>query len=741
MASLLNGLTYNVVARYGLAADVPALIEGELGYDTDKKVFRVGDDTPSPSRVMTEKSVGEFNYGSLSSVTVCGLTFANGTVNGIDLSGLNQGNGLLCRKGSGKFGTAVLRCGDQTLNIVGGNGNAANIDVRVNMPVLQASLGVANLPFVKKAGDIMTGSLSLPEVNVVGNAGTLRQSTALTGSLKRWGWGGDGEPENGSNSGTDWAVSRYADSGTFIDTPFWIDRASGYAYVKHGIVMPDGRVLTRGTVLPPNAKGYLHNDGLGNLAWIDVELSASSLTVSPATIVQGIQGIAYSQTFTASGGVAPYTFSHTGSLPTGLTLSSSGVLSGTPSASGTFNFTIAAADSSAPTAMTGSRAYTLVVAASTAPALTITPASLTNATRGVSYTATLVPGGGTAPYAFVKSSGTLPAGLALSSAGVITGTPTESGAFNFTVTLTDSAGTPAVKSQAYQLIVEASQFLFVVNYSVDNLNLFAFANSPTAVGDYIFIINPGVYVRSPDASLPAMRTGVFPEGSTLNVINNGDIQGAGGNGGYAVAVSAGAGVAGSVPSNLALQYRMSGSTIILYHDLWAGRDGGNAVQLDMATTLDNTNGRIFGGGGGGMGAVGTQQQLGGAMVSGAAGGGGGGQGAYTTSPGAGLAGGATGQYGGPSNPGIGGMGQTFVQTVGGPYESGGGIYTIVGASGTSGASWGNNASSISFPPLELGVAYDTAMRGGLGGKAVSKTGKTLTWIGGNNTNQVKGAVA
>ena len=82
------------------------------------------------------------------------------------------------------------------------------------------------------------------------------------------------------------------------------------------------------------------------------------ITVSPATLPDGSVTSAYSQTVTASGGSSPYTFAVTaGSLPTGLSLNTStGDITGTPTATGTFNFTITATDS---LACTGSTAYTV----------------------------------------------------------------------------------------------------------------------------------------------------------------------------------------------------------------------------------------------------------------------------------------------------------------------------------------------------------------------------------------------
>ncbi|MEP7337595.1 MAG: S8 family serine peptidase [Acidobacteriota bacterium] len=87
----------------------------------------------------------------------------------------------------------------------------------------------------------------------------------------------------------------------------------------------------------------------------------STLTVNPTTLPDGTGGAAYSQTITASGGTAPYNFTVTaGALPGGLALASGGLLSGTPSFTGTFNFTVTATDANG---CTGARNYTVSIAA------------------------------------------------------------------------------------------------------------------------------------------------------------------------------------------------------------------------------------------------------------------------------------------------------------------------------------------------------------------------------------------
>ena len=124
-------------------------------------------------------------------------------------------------------------------------------------------------------------------------------------------------------------------------------------------------------------------------------------------------------------------------MPAGLTLSAAGVLSGTPTAGGSFTFTVRATDASAaPGPYNGSRAYTLTIAA---PTITVAPATLPNGATGTAYSQTITASGGTAPYSFAITTGALPAGLSLTSAGVLSGTPTASGSFTFTVTATDAS--------------------------------------------------------------------------------------------------------------------------------------------------------------------------------------------------------------------------------------------------------------------------------------------------------------
>ncbi len=171
-------------------------------------------------------------------------------------------------------------------------------------------------------------------------------------------------------------------------------------------------------------------------------VNAPALALTPATgSFTASYTAAYSQAITATGGVGPYSYSLTGNFPAGVTLNpSTGLLSGSPTASGTFSFAVTATDTGstgagAPFTVQGN--YTLTVAA---PLVSVTPTNLPVATAGAAYSATLAATGGVGPYRFALSGGALPAGLSLSAGGVVAGTPTATGAFAFTVNVTDANG-------------------------------------------------------------------------------------------------------------------------------------------------------------------------------------------------------------------------------------------------------------------------------------------------------------
>ncbi len=179
------------------------------------------------------------------------------------------------------------------------------------------------------------------------------------------------------------------------------------------------------------------------------------LALTTSTLPSGTKATPYSSTLQASGGTTPYSWSITGSLPPGLTLAAStGLISGTPTASGTSNITATVTDAASPK-QTKSLALSLVIAAAAAPTLTIN-ATLPAGTAGTAYSSAMTATGGTPPYTW-SMSGSLPSGLTLAAtSGVISGTPAVSGPYNFTATVSDN-GTPVQTKSAATSISLASQ--------------------------------------------------------------------------------------------------------------------------------------------------------------------------------------------------------------------------------------------------------------------------------------------
>ncbi len=152
-----------------------------------------------------------------------------------------------------------------------------------------------------------------------------------------------------------------------------------------------------------------------------------------------------SQTLTATGGTSPYTWAVTfGSLPTGLTLDATGLLHGTPTAAGTFSFTVQVTDSVSATA---TASFTIIITT-----ITISPTSLPNGKADTTYTIpALSATGGTPAYTWSIISGALPPGLSLTSGGVISGAPTVSGTFSFTIRVTDSGSPQLTQTAAFTI--------------------------------------------------------------------------------------------------------------------------------------------------------------------------------------------------------------------------------------------------------------------------------------------------
>ena len=172
---------------------------------------------------------------------------------------------------------------------------------------------------------------------------------------------------------------------------------------------------------------------------LSLVIVSPALTISTTSLVNGQINSAYTAPVAATGGTTPYAWSATG-LPAGLTINAAtGQISGTPTVTGTFaSVVVTVTDATVPTAQTATKTLSVLI---TPPIFTITTTSLVGGTINVAYSASVAATGGVAPYSFSATG--LPAGLTISAAGAISGTPTVTGTFPVAVTATDTTAPTA----------------------------------------------------------------------------------------------------------------------------------------------------------------------------------------------------------------------------------------------------------------------------------------------------------
>ncbi|HET9058713.1 MAG TPA: G1 family glutamic endopeptidase [Acidimicrobiales bacterium] len=180
---------------------------------------------------------------------------------------------------------------------------------------------------------------------------------------------------------------------------------------------------------------------------LHVRLTPVSIT-SP-NLAGGTIGSPYTDTLTATGGHAPYTWGlASGQLQAGLTLSNTGVISGTPTQSGTSVVRLRVTDSSTQP-RSATRGYRLVI---TPLPLTVGTTGLPAATVNSPYAASLTAAGGTAPYVWQMVGGHLPRGMRLSSSGTVAGITAAAGTYEFYVRARDQAGQYSPKTGLLLLV-------------------------------------------------------------------------------------------------------------------------------------------------------------------------------------------------------------------------------------------------------------------------------------------------
>jgi len=234
-------------------------------------------------------------------------------------------------------------------------------------------------------------------------------------------------------------------------------------------------------------------------------------------------------------------------------------------------------------------------------------------------------------------------------------------------------------------------------------NIYELMGSPSEPGIFTFENDA---VISAGSSSYALRTGAFPTGSTLIIVNRGKIQGRAGNGGS---------------------------------DHSAGTPGGNALHLDCPCSVDNSVGLIFGGGGGGGGSRTYYDSSWGLWCPGGGGAG--------LSPGVKGSGFRYGTYSGgfansrarapqsgtSTSGGLGGRARVYNTANGRYYEAEGGAGGGPGISGGSGVIRDGGLSSVK--------GNQATFAGGSAGKAINLNGYSVDITAGNTPDRIKGAIS
>lgn len=297
------------------------------------------------------------------------------------------------------------------------------------------------------------------------------------------------------------------------------------------VLLNNGTVLVAGTGAAGPAEIYFSTAPLAPL---------SITTLLPTAFVN----MPYAKQLQEKGGIGNLTWTLTsGTLPAGLTLRSSGLLSGTPMAIGASSITVQVTDSSTPP-RSATTTFVLMVAS---PVL-VAP-SLPTANPGSAYSQPITVLTGTPPFAFSLVGGALPVGLILASNGTVSGTTNVApGTFTFVVKVTDSSATPVSDNQViaisvapllaittptlpngavavpYSATVSATGGLAPVAFSVTSGTLppgltlspqGVLSGTPSLTGTFTFVVDASDSSASPQVAQPQSCTVVIAPASLL----------------------------------------------------------------------------------------------------------------------------------------------------------------------------------------------------------------------------------
>ncbi|MEP7336775.1 MAG: putative Ig domain-containing protein [Acidobacteriota bacterium] len=401
------------------------------------------------------------------------------------------------------FGSGLFLQGNGTVSFSPGQGESQTLsNVIADQTGSGGTNGNAGSWGLSKSG---AGTLSLNAANTYTGVTTLNAGTLILGTATSTGTGAitfaAGQTAtlqvNASSAPTN-TIKGFALGHT-------IDLAAAGLATNASLGANNVLTITGGTVSPitlnldpaQNFSPYVFKLTTDNNGGTALTLFTACPTITLGALPQAMAGMPLNSVLQASPAGGNYQFS-SGNLPAWLSLAANGTLSGTPPATGTFNFTVSvtgfvACQQSIPLSVT-------VVC----PAVTLTPASLPNAEGGTPYNQQLTASPVSGNEVFNLTSGALPQGLTLSPTGLLGGTTTQTGNFNFRVAVTGFGGQCGA-FRDYQLVVSGCAPVTLSPANLSNGTIGAAYSqtvSATPAGSYGFSVS----------------SGALPLGLTLNAV-------------------------------------------------------------------------------------------------------------------------------------------------------------------------------------------------------------------------------